>query len=828
MPCARGVTGELEGRDGMRNSVVAGVCGLALLAAGSPAAAAADDGSYPSAARAEKHWTMLTQYCTDCHNFEDWAGGVAFDVMSPDGVPENAETWEKVVRKLRGGMMPPPEKPRPGNREIASFVSWLEGYLDEAAAAHPRPGYVPLHRLNRKEYANAIEALFGLKIDPAAMLPEDNVSEGFDNVAGALQVSPTFMEQYVSAARVVVERAVGKRHVAPSATTYTAADGGTQQTHIEGLPLGTRGGMLVEHNFPTDGEYEINVADMAQALWVYNLEFENHLILTLDGDKIYETTIGGEADIKAIDQDQDPAVEAINKRLKHIRFTTTAGPHKIGLTFVRRTFAESDDRLQLLVPGGGQDRVLRASSFEVSGPFNTTGLSMNDLRRNIFSCYPHDGAQEDACARQILSRFAERAYRRPVTDKDMQAVMAFYDRGKAQDGFERGVRMGLTRILASPNFLYRAEGVPETVAAGEVFRISDLELASRLSFFLWSGLPDRELLDLAQAGRLSDRPVLEAQVRRMLADPRARSLATNFAYQWLQLSKLDEVTPDSSIFPYASGAGDPRADYKTEIEMFVDHVFRQNRPVTELLDADYSFLNERLALQYGIKSVKGDRFRKVSLEGHSERWGLLGKGGVLMASSYPNRTAPVLRGEWIMDNLMGTPPAAPPPNVSNLKENEAGAKVVLTVRERMAQHRSNPSCNSCHGILDPLGFALENFDATGRWRLKDRFSGAVIDASGQLPDGTTFTGPDDLRAALMARPEQFVQTLTSKLMTYALGRTVQYYDMPTVRRIVRDVADDGYRFTDLVMNIVESDEFQKKRLPEPEKTPLQEAALHEE
>jgi hypothetical protein len=452
---------------------------------------------------------------------------------------------------------------------------------------------------------------------------------------------------------------------------------------------------------------------------------------------------------------------------------------------------------------------------------------MTGLRRNIFTCYPHAAAEEDGCARDILTHFAERAYRRPVTDEDMALVMDFYDRGKAQDGFEHGVRMGLTRILASPNFLYRAEAVPADVAAGDVFEISGLELASRLSFFLWADLPDAELLKVAQEGRLKDKDVLEAQVKRMLADPRAKTLATNFAYQWLQLSKLDDVTPDADIFPYASGAGDPRQDYKTEIELFVDDVFRNDRPVTELLTADYTFLNEPLALQYGIRSVKGDRFRKVSLEGHSERYGLLGKGGVLMAASYPNRTSPVLRGEWVMNNLMGTPPAAPPPNVSNLAENEAGSKVVLTVRERMAQHRTNPSCNSCHGILDPLGFALENFDATGRWRDKDRFSGAVIDASGELPDGTRFSGPDDLRKALTDQPEQFVQTLTKKLMTYALGRTVQYYDMPTVRRIVDTIAGNGYRFTDLVMNIVESDEFQKKRLPEPEKSPVQEAALQQ-
>jgi len=810
----------------MRTLLAASMCGLAALTIGASGALAADAQPYKAAAKAQDHWAMLTQYCTDCHNFEDWAGGLAFDTMSPDGIPDHRETFEKVVAKLRGHMMPPPDKPRPDNAELASFVSWLESYLDEVGADHKRPGYVALHRMNRKEYANAVEDLLALKVDAESLLPRDDSSGDFDNIANVLQVSPAFAEQYISAARAVAVEAVGDPDPLPAGTTYVP-DSGTQQTHVEGLPLGTRGGMAVDHLFPVDGEYEINIANMAAALWVYNQEFENTVVVLLDGKQIYETTVGGEADIKAIDQDQDPAVDAINARLKNIRFTTTSGIHKVGVTFKARTFAESDDRLRQFIPGGGQDRVLHISQFEVRGPFTSEGISGTPSRERIFICHPEDAAQEDACAHKIVANLAEKAYRRNVTDADLQPLMAFYQKGHEQDGFETGIRMALTGILASPQFLYRTEPVPANVAAGESFNLNSRELASRLSFFLWSSLPDEELLKLAEEDKLTDKTVLEQQVTRMLKDPKAKTLASNFAYQWFDLARLDEVEPDPGIFPYASGAGDQRENFKTELKLFVDYVFRNDHPVTELMTADYTFLNESLALHYGIKDVKGDRFRKVSLEDHPERWGLLGKGGVLMASSYPNRTAPVLRGQWIMDRILGTPPAAPPPNVvTDLKENPAGAKDVLTVREMMADHASSPSCNSCHGILDPLGLALENFDATGMWRARDRFSGKPIDATGVLPDGTRIDGPVDLREALMQHPEQFVQTLTERLMTYAVGRTMDYQDMPTVRQIVRNIAKDDYRFSSLVMNIVESDQFMKQSVPEVAGEATQEAALH--
>ena len=751
---------------------------------------------------------FVDRYCTDCHNDIEFKGKVAFDSMTAEGIPADAKVWEAAVRKLRGRLMPPPGKPQPAQAEINSFVAWMEGRLDKAARERPDPGRVALHRLNRKEYGNAVRDLLGTRVDVTALLPQDDASDGFDNVASVLQVSPSFMEQYVSAARVVAQQAIGDRAAKPAATTYTVKDKSSQFGHVAGLPPGTRGGLVVEHEFPVDGEYELNIANLAVALWVYNMEFGNTVIATLDGKRFFETQIGGEADIKAIDQQQDPAVDAINARLKKIRFKATAGPHKVAVTFLHRTYAESEDKLQSLMPGTGQERVLRLSSFEVRGPFNAGGLSETPGRKAIFSCYPATPAEEQPCADRIVESLAERAFRRPVAEAELVPIRKFYAAGRANGDFEDGVRRALTAILASPYFLYRAELPPGTVAAGDLYRINDLELASRLAFFLWSSVPDAELLELAKAHRLSEPAVLEAQVRRLLADRRSETLASNFAFQWLNMAKLAEIDPDPTVFPYA---GDPRDDFRTELGLFIDSVFRENRSVLELLTANYTYLNERLALHYDIRTIKGDRFRRVELE-DSARWGLLGKGAVLMATSYPNRTAPVLRGAWILERIMGTPPAPPPPNVEALKENQAGAKA-LTVRELMAQHRSQPTCFSCHGVMDPLGFALENFDGVGKWRAKDRYAGTKIDSSGVLPDGRTITSPDDLRNALVANPDQFVQTLTQNLMTYALGRSIEYRDMPTVRAIVRASARDGYRFESLVLNIVTSDAFTQRRVP---------------
>jgi hypothetical protein len=774
---------------------------------------------------ADQHWGMLKQYCSKCHNAEDWAGGVAFDTMTPEEVPEQAEIWEHAVRKLRGRLMPPPGNPQPDSATVKGFVGWMENTLDTAASNHPDPGRVALHRLNRKEYANAVWDLLHVTVDPNTILPQDDRSDGFDNVANVLQVSPSFLDQYLSAARGIAVEAVGEIPANPIGTQYLVKGPSTQSFHLDGLPLGTRGGLVVDHEFPADGEYELNVGNLAVALWVYNMEFKNTLVATLDGKKFWQQDIGGEEDMKSIDQKQDPAVDAINKKLKGVRFKATAGPHKVAVFFLHRTFAESDDELYQQIPGGGQDRILRLANFEVKGPYSPTGISDTPSRKKIFVCHPTGASDEDACAEKIITSLTREAFRRPVTESDMKLMMKFFHDGRKEKDFDTGIRSVVTAVLASPFFLYRAERTPSGLvatsnttggaespsggapAAGSAaaYRITDLELASRLSFFLWSTVPDEELLKLATADKLHEPDVLAAQVHRMLADPKSISLSTNFAFQWLGLDRLAEIQPDPNIFPYA---GDPRPDYLEEMKLFVDSIFREDHDVVDLLTANYTFVNERLALDYGINDVRGDQFRRVTLK-DSYRWGLLGKGGVLMATAYPNRTAPVLRGAWILERVTGTPPAAPPPAVPSLKENKTGEKA-HTVRELMAQHRDKPACFACHGILDPLGFALENFDAVGMYRAKDRIAGTGIDASGVLPDGTKIGGPDDLRNALASNPSQFVQTVTEKLMTYATGRAVSYHDMPTIRAIVRDSAKDNYRFSSLVMRIVNSDQFQKR------------------
>jgi mono/diheme cytochrome c family protein len=758
----------------------------------------------------DDHWGFLNYYCSKCHNATDWAGSVAFDTMTQEGIPDDAETWEHAVRKLRGQLMPPPGNRQPDMTARRSFISWMENNLDNNATAHPNPGRVALHRLNRKEYSNAVRDLLDVNVDVNSLLPEDNVSDGFDNVANVLQVTPSFLDQYVAAARTVAIQAIGDASLKPLGTQYFAKNSGSQYFHVEGLPLGTRGGLVVEHDFPADGEYELNISNMAVALWVYNMEFQHHLVATLDGKKFWETDIGGEEDMKSIDQNQDPAVDAINARLKGIRFHAPAGPHKVAVAFVHRTFAESDDKLYQQLPGGGQDRVLKVASFEVKGPFKVTGMSDTPSRERLFMCYPKQPAEEGPCAERIVETLATRAFRRPVTGAEKAVLMKAYEAGRNAEGgnFDMGIRRAVTAVLASPLFLYRAEPAPLTATAGSTYRISDLELASRLSFFLWSTVPDDELRKVALAGKLHDPEVLRRQVARMLKDDRAQTLASSFAFQWLNIGKLTEIDPDMNIFPYAA---DPREDMRTELKLFIDDVFRNDHSVLDLLQGNYTYLNERLALHYGIKDVRGDQWRKVELT-DSVRWGLLGKGAVLMLTSYPNRTAPVLRGAWILERINGTPPHSPPPNVEALKDAKAGEKP-KTLREQMALHRTKSSCFSCHGVMDPLGLALENFDAVGKWREKDRLAGVPIDSSGELPDGSKINGPDDLRAALMKNPDQFVQTLTEKLMTYALGRTVEYYDMPTVRAITRATAADGYKFSAVVMGIVNSDAFQMRRLP---------------
>jgi len=761
---------------------------------------------------------VVERYCFDCHNRLDLTAGIAFDTMSPDAIADEAEVWERAIRKLRGGLMPPAGSPRPEGESVANLISWLTDEIDSAAAdAAATPGRVALRRLNRREYTRAIRDLLDLRIDATTLLPEDNVAGFFDNNADALQVSPAFVDQYVSAARAIALEAVGDPDAPPVTTTYGdpanmvislpprgAAGTGRQQHHIAGLPFGTRGGFSVMHNFPVDGDYELTIGDMALAREVPRMEFENTVVALLDGEEIYRTNIGGEADHKAIDQLLDPAVEEINGRLRRIRFHATAGQHDVAVTFVQRSFAESDERTRTIALEGGQERIQAAHALEIRGPLTVTGMSDSPSRRKIFICNPADMADQRPCAQEIVTTLAERAFRRPVAGDDVTGLMAFYDAGAASGDFDTGVRDAVSAILASPHFLYRAEAA----AADGVRTLSDLELASRLSFFLWSSLPDDELLELAADSRLSQPDVLESQVSRMLADPRALALVNDFAFQWLEVAKLDEIVPDRGEFPHASGLLDPRDLLREELRLFIDSILRSDRSIVGLLDADHTFLNERLAMHYGIENVKGARFREVTLE-DSRRYGLLGKGAILMLTAYPNRTSPVLRGAWIQERLLGAPPPEPPPDVPELAQNERG-QPPKSLRERLERHRENPTCFACHGVMDPLGFALENFNAVGQYRSHDPDTRTPIDAGGVLPDGTAVAGPDDLRNALLEHPQWFVQAFTENLFEYALGRRIDYRDMPTVRGIVRDAEADDFTFESIVLGIVSSDAFRKR------------------
>ncbi|HXH24333.1 MAG TPA: DUF1592 domain-containing protein [Vicinamibacterales bacterium] len=778
-----------------------------------------------SGAGAQAPLATIKQYCVACHNDRAKAGGASFEGLTVDAIGQRAGVFEKAVRKVRARVMPPPGARQPDAHAVDALVAWLEETLDRAAGQAHIPDRLVLHRLNRKEYANAVRDLLAVEIDAHELLPPDDVAEGFDNIAAALQVSPSFIEQYVIAARAVAVKAVGRADARPGGWTFRAGPG-TQLTHVAGLPLGTRGGILARVDLPADGEYVIDIADMATHIWGNGMEFENPLVVVLDNRIVYETVIGGEEDMKLYDQVQNGALDRVNARLKNIRFFATAGPHTIGVTFRRRTFAESDDQLQMFAPGGGQDRLYRVSSFQLRGPFNPTGIGRTPSRERIFTCHPHEapprggapGEAEERCAREILARLARRAYRRPVSAEDLAELLQYYREGAREGGFEHGVRSAITGILASPFFLYRGERVSAGLRPGETYAITDLELASKLSFFLWNSIPDDELLELAIEGKLSEPAALDRQVRRMLADPRSTTLAANFVHQWLDMRRLDEIVPDQAVFPYASGRLDPRDDFRTELTLFADSIFREDRSVVELLTARHTYVNERLALHYGIDGVKGSRFRRVELA-QSARWGLLGKGAVLMAAAYPNRTSPVLRGAFILKHLQGVPPATPPPNVPTLDEKDIGTTRALTVREMIARHRSNPTCASCHAVMDPLGLALENFDATGRWRDRDRYAGVPIDSSGELPDGTPVNNPDELRQALLRRPEHFVQTFVEGLMTYAIGRTLEPYDMPAVRRIVRGAARDDYRFSALVRGVVQSDQFRLRRVPQAAASP---------
>ena len=799
----------------------------------------------PAAVTAQQ--AFITQYCATCHNQQSRTGGLALDALDLTNVSVDAETWEKVVRKLHGGLMPPTGAPRPDRTTSEGFVSWLETQLDRAAAAQPNPGRTEtFHRLNRAEYRNAVRDLLGLDVDIASLLPADGSSYGFDNMAGVLQFPPTLMERYLTAAKRISRAAVGTPPSTPNFDVFRVAADLPQDDQVDGLPFGTRGGTLIRYNFPGDGEYNIRVRLAREAVGaggvsVPRYDVPQQLEVALDGEPLQVFTLPAtdRADLaprvrnSRPNRDQARDEQPPRRRYRqadragvdadwHVRFFAKAGPRNVSVAFVNRVPAllESlnEPYLHPYPTGGetnwGSRKGAYLSRVDISGPFEVRGRGDTPSRRQIFTCHPADPSEEVACARTILSTLTRRAYRRPVTAADLEGPLRFYDQGHATGGFEAGIELAIRRLLVSPEFLFRTEADPVTVASDTHAPVSDLELASRLSFFLWSSIPDDELLDLATQGRLKDPGVLETQVRRMLADSRSQALVDNFVGQWLYLRNVPALTPDLYTYPdFNEGL---RRAMKRETELFFEGIMREDRSVLDLLTANYTFLNESLAKHYGIPNVYGDTFRRVTLPEGSVRGGLLGQASILAVTSLANRTSPVIRGKWILENILGSPPPDPPADVPPLPEKKGDGPVAITMRQRIAEHRENPVCASCHSQMDPLGLGLENFDATGRWREVEvtgdarAASFAPIDSSGAFPDGTEFNTVPELRQALMARSDRFVATMTEKLLTYALGRGLEYYDAPVVRTIARDAARSDYRLSALVLGVTKSAPFQMR------------------
>ena len=789
------------------------------VAAGQPAVAVPAGRAETATGAAEQ--ALLDRYCVTCHNDNLRTAGLALDAVDVTRVGDHAETWEKVVGKLRAGMMPPAGRPRPDRATYARLTSYLETELDRAAAADPDPGRTDaLRRLNATEYRNAIRDLLDLEVDVAALLPADDSSAGFDNVSlGGLD--PGRLERYLTAARRISRLAVGAPVRSPVADTFIVPSDLNQTGHVEGLPFGTRGGTTVRYTFPVDAHYELRV-ELGKS-WNSNrvggLRRPHDVVITLDGEPVEVLTVaprprrgpGAALQYQTVDRPADADLA--------VRIPVTAGPHVVGAAFVERDPGLVERHRQPFLKvhitvGGDQRTQPNVYSITVTGPFDATGPGDTPSRRRIFTCTPADAADaEAACATEILSTLARRAYRRPVTGADVAVLLQFFEEGRSGADFDAGIEMALQRLLVSPEFLLRVERDPEGRDpegrdADWPYLVSDLELASRLSFFLWSSLPDDALIDAAAAGTLREPAVLESHVRRMLADPRAESLVTNFAAQWLYLRNLTAVSPDFIVFPDFDET--LRRALRRETELFFESIVREDRNALDLLTADYTFVNERLAKHYGLPGIYGSHFRRIALPPDSPRGGLLGHGSILAVTGYATRTSPVVRGKWVLENLLGTPPPPPPPNVPPLSEEKSDA--VLSMRERMVEHRRNPVCASCHAQMDPVGLSLENFDAIGRWRtLTEGF--APIDASGSLPDGTTFDGVAGLRQALVSRADQFVRTLTEKLLTYGLGRAVEHYDQPAVRAVERAAARDDYRFSSIVLGIVNSTPFQMRRPP---------------
>ena len=758
----------------------------------------------------EGHWGFLDKHCMDCHNFEDWAGGLSLDGMGPESLSTQGDQWEEIIRKLEAGMMPPSGQARPEDHEMDSFIAALESSLDLAVAQQPQTAPVTLHRMNRSEYAYAIKEIFDLEIDPAELLPRDDVSHGFDNNASVLKISPSFLEQYVLAAREVSTQVMGKPGALPTARDYRGAPNASQNMHIDGLPLGTRGGMLIEHFFPADGEYEFTIAGLVGAGYVWGVMEEHTLIITINDEKVFEESFGGTEDLRAVDLEQAQGVAAIDDRFANIKVDVEAGHHKVGISFLARSSADIIEVLHGFVPVDGMATLVqgvssgpRIENVTIRGPFNAGAVSATHSRDKIMICNPEQSSEERACAQQVLANIAGQAFRREVNETDLAGAMHFFDEGYREGGFDTGLQKGIMAILSSPRFLYRSFTPPEDVQPGETYAIKDLELASRLSFFLWSRQPDAELLQVASEGRLNEPAELEKQVQRMLAHPAADALVTNFAFQWLNVRGMEQIEPDRTIYPQFTYDLVPA--FEKELHLFIGSLFAEDRPVTELLSARHTFINERLSLHYGLNTVRGGQFQRVELD-DPQRWGLLGKGAVLMATSYPNRTSPVVRGAYILDKIIGAEAPPPPPDVEAFPEIEEGA-AHITVRERLEMHRDNPACTSCHAVIDPLGLALENYTAIGQWRDLDADAGIPIDASGQLTDGRAIASPADLSGAILENPAQFAKTFTQKLMTFALGRGLEYYDMPVVRKIVREAGEEDYRLSAIVQGIVMSPAF---------------------
>ena len=817
------------------------VCGLTLIVAGGlrvfagdqqPATASPVPSAQSAAAVAQApnaHQAVMNRYCVGCHNDKLKTAGFSLSGTDIDNVATNSDLWEKVLRKLDGRQMPPIGRPRPDAATYDALVAHLETSLDQAASTRPNPGRTEtFRRLTRTEYRNAIRDLLSVDVEVESLLPPDDSSFGFDNVTVG-NLSPTLMEKYLASAQKISRLAVGTPMRAPNTYVMTLPVDRTQEQHVADLPLGTRGGTRFGYTFPLDGEYEFQVRlyrdrnEHVEGLGRQgrgddSVSEPHELELTLDGERVKLFTIEPLAARTSDDDPREYDDSHVDKEF-NIRVPVKAGAHDIAAAFLNKPATLLEQVRQPYPVAFNMDRHPRQRpavySVTISGPFDASGVSDTPSRRRIFTCRPASAGDEAACAKRILSAMARRAYRRPITDADLKTPLMFYEQGRQEGGFEVGIETALRKILISPEFLFRIEqdqrsGSGSSSGSGSnVYRVSDVELASRLSFFLWSSIPDDELLDLAARGKLRDAKTLEQQVRRMLADPRSASLVDNFAGQWLYLRNLAAIVPDARMFPVFDD--NLRQAFKEETELFFTSIIRENRSVLDLLRANYTFLDERLAKHYGIPNVYGTQFRRVTLPADSVRGGLLGQGSILVATSYANRTSPVLRGKWVLENIVGTPPPSPPPGVPPLRETRSEDHVP-TMRERMAQHRANPACSSCHMLMDPIGLSMENFDAIGRWRTKGE-DGAPVDAAGGLPNGSTFEGVSGLKQALLARPDRFVAAVSEKLLTFALGRGIEPYDGPAVRGIVRNARATDYRFDSVVLNIVKSTPFQMRSAP---------------